>query len=110
MDFLDLQDKMILIFGVANKRSVAYHVARVLEEAGARVIYSVRSPDRKDSLAKLLCDRDVYVCDVEHVGQITNLVEQVREKHPTLHGVVHSIAFANSLTLPLGTRRPVFPS
>ena len=111
MTFLNLQDKTILVFGVANKRSVAYHVARVLEEAGARVIYSVRSADRKDSLAKLLADRDVFVCDVEHEDQIANLAKEVRsclmsawaeahgsvggESDPKIHGIVHSIAFAN---------------
>ncbi len=95
MGFLNLENKTVLVLGVANKRSVAYHVGRVLEEAGARVIYSVRSPERKDSLATLLADRDVYVCDVEHEDQITNLAEQVRAKHPKIHGIVHSIAFAN---------------
>ncbi len=95
MGFLNLENKTILVFGVANKRSVAYHVSRVLEEAGASVIYSVRSTEREENLAKLLADRDVYVCDVEHDDQITNLAEQFRAKHPKLHGIVHSIAFAN---------------
>ena len=95
MGFLNLENKTVLVLGVANKRSVAYHVGRVLEEAGARVIYSVRSPERKDSLATLLGDREVYVCDVEHEDQIRNLAEQVRAKHPRIHGIVHSIAFAN---------------
>ncbi len=111
MGFLNLENKTVLVLGVANKRSVAYHVARVLEEEGARVIYSVRSPERKDSLAKLLADRDVYVCDVQHEDQITNLAEAVRsrlsstraethgslgvESNPKIHGIVHSIAFAN---------------
>ena len=95
MGFLNLENKTILVFGVANKRSVAYHVGRVLEEQGARVIYSVRSQERKEGLNKLLADRDVFVCDVEHEDQITNLAEAVRAKHAKLHGVVHSIAFAN---------------
>ena len=111
MGFLNLENKTVLVLGVANKRSVAYHVGRVLEEAGARVIYSVRSPERKDSLAKLLDDRDVYVCDVEHEDQIVNLAAAVRSRLTSawaeargslgsdspakIHGIVHSIAFAN---------------
>ena len=95
MGFLNLQNKTILVFGVANKRSVAYHVGRVLEEQGARVIYSVRSQERKEGLKKLLADREVFVCDVEHEDQIANLAEAVRAKHAKLDGVVHSIAFAN---------------
>ena len=36
-DFLGLAGKSILVFGVANKKSVAYHVARTVEEAGGKV-------------------------------------------------------------------------
>ncbi|MCH7703173.1 MAG: SDR family oxidoreductase [Planctomycetes bacterium] len=95
MSFLDLENKTFLVIGVANKRSVAYHVARILEQAGATVVYSVRSEPRRDSLAALLDGREVHVCDVEHEDQINALVEAVRVKHPTLHGIVHSIALAN---------------
>ena len=48
MSFLDLENKIVVVFGVANKRSVAYHVARVLEEQGATVIYSVQSAEHED--------------------------------------------------------------
>ena len=64
MSFLALDGKTILVFGVANRRSVAWAVGRTLEEAGARVLYSVRSAERKESLAPLLGDRAVFVCDV----------------------------------------------
>ncbi len=95
MDFLNLQDKTILVLGVANKRSVAYHVARTLEEVGAKVIYSVRSPERKESLAKLLADRKIHVCDVEHQEQIDALASAISKNHKQIDGIVHSIAFAN---------------
>jgi enoyl-[acyl-carrier protein] reductase I len=95
MDFLRLSNKTILVFGVANRRSVAFHVAKVLSEAGAHVIYAVRSEQRRESLAKLLADADVYVCDVEQEDQIESLREQVGRRHEVLHGMVHSIAFAD---------------
>ena len=38
--------------GVANKKSVAWHIAKILEEEGAKVLYSVRSVDKKKSLDK----------------------------------------------------------
>ena len=69
MTFLDLKDKNILVCGVANRKSVAYAVSRVLQEAGARVIYSVRSQERKEQLATLLGDATILVCDVEDEGQ-----------------------------------------
>ena len=65
MDFLQLTGKTIVVAGVANKRSVAWQIAKLLEEAGATVIYVVRSEARKESLAKLLADRTVLICDVE---------------------------------------------
>lgn len=95
MSFLDLRGKAFVVFGVANKRSVAYRIAQLLEDEGATVIYSVRTEARRDSLAKLLADREVHVCDVEHDAQIADLAAAVQTKHPRLHGLVHSLAFAN---------------
>jgi enoyl-[acyl-carrier protein] reductase I len=54
MDFLQLAGKSVVVFGVANRKSVAFHVARVLDEAGARVVYVVRSEERKRSVTGLL--------------------------------------------------------
>ncbi len=95
MDFLGLENKNFLVFGVANKKSVAYHVGQVLSEAKAQVIYSVRTPERKESVSKLLPGADIYVCDVEREEEIARLAEDISKKYPTVHGIVHSIAFAN---------------
>jgi len=94
VDFLKVEGKTFLVVGVANKKSVAYQISKLLEEAGATVVYSVRSQNRMESTAKLLADRDVYVCDVESEEQIRSLAEAVTSKHPVIHGIVHSIAFA----------------
>ncbi|MBL4885527.1 MAG: SDR family oxidoreductase [Planctomycetaceae bacterium] len=95
MDYLQLVGKNILVTGVANRKSVAWQSAQLLEQAGAHVIYSVRSEQRKESLKKLLGDRDVYICDVEHQSEIDRLKEEVSQKYDSLHGMIHSIAFAN---------------
>jgi len=98
MDFLDIENKTFLVFGVANKKSVAYSIGEVLIEAKANVIYSVRSPERKESVSKILPDADIadiYVCDVEREHEIKKLAEDVSQKYPKIHGIVHSIAFAN---------------
>ena len=95
MSFLDLENKSFLVTGVANRKSVAWHIAKVLEEEGAKVIYSVRSEDRKKSLEKLLAGRPVFVCDVEKQEDIERLKIQVAQHSKVLHGLVHSIAFAN---------------
>ena len=95
MGFLSLRNKNILVMGVANKKSVAWHIAKTLEEEGANVIYSVRSNDRKKSLDKLLAGKSVFICDVEKTEDIDCLKKDIEKKYKTLHGLVHSIAFAN---------------
>ncbi len=95
MSFLDIAGKAFLVFGVANRKSVAWAVASTLEEQGARVIYSVRSEDRRRSLAALLGARPVFVCDVEDPDAVTRLAGEIGPRHGPLQGIVHSIAFAN---------------
>ena len=95
MSFLNLENKNILVTGVANKKSVAWCIAKTLEEEGANVIYSVRSEDRKKSLEKLLGGKTVFVCDVEKEEQVEHLKAQVARHCKVLQGLVHSIAFAN---------------
>jgi len=101
MDFLQLKDKNVLLFGVANRKSVAYHVGRLLTEFGANVLYSVRSPQRAESVKKLVGDRPVYICDVEQQPQIDQLKADVSQDVSQLHGIVHSIAFADYSAGPL---------
>ncbi|MBI3837488.1 MAG: SDR family oxidoreductase [Planctomycetia bacterium] len=96
MDYLQLAGKSILVFGVANRKSVAFHIARVLEATGAKVIYVVRTSERQRSVAKLLKPQaEIFACDVEQEDEIQRLREEVGVRHPRLHGLVHSIAFAD---------------
>ena len=95
MDFLGLRDKTFLVAGLANRKSIAWHVGKSLEECGAKVIYTVRSPDRRASLETLLDRREALICDVEDEEQIRSLAEQISKKNISLDGFVHSIAFAN---------------
>jgi enoyl-[acyl-carrier protein] reductase I len=95
MDFLQLADKPVLIFGLANRKSIAYHVGRVLSEAGADVLYAVHSEQRRESVQKLVGDAPVYVCDVEDQAQIDRLRDELVRDRDQLAGLVHSIAFAD---------------
>lgn len=95
MDFLGLAGRAVLVMGVANKKSVAYRIASLLETAGAEVIYSVRSEARRDSLTKLLPARQILVCDVSEQSQIDSLANTLRGQGIRLAGLVHSIAFAD---------------
>jgi enoyl-[acyl-carrier protein] reductase I len=95
MNFLQLTDKSILIFGVANRKSVAWHISRVLVEAGAKCVYVVQNDDVRWNVSKLLGDEEIYVCDVEHEDQIARLRDELTEQGVKFHGMVHSLAFAD---------------
>jgi enoyl-[acyl-carrier protein] reductase I len=93
-DFLKLEGKRILVFGVANRKSVAYHIGRVLTEAGAECLFAVQSETARAAVGKLFPGAAVFVCDVEHEDQIARLRDEVAARVPQLDGLVHSIAFA----------------
>ncbi|MDR1366678.1 MAG: SDR family oxidoreductase [Puniceicoccales bacterium] len=95
MDLLDFKQKVFLVMGVANKKSIAWTIAQLLEKSSAHVIYSVRSEKRLESLKELLKDREVHVCDVENFEEIQNLAAVIGKKYSQLDGFVHSIAFGN---------------
>jgi enoyl-[acyl-carrier protein] reductase I len=110
MDFLQLGGKSILVFGVANRKSVAWHVGRVLCEAGAKCIYVVQNEEVRVNVEKLLGgtrsvaagrshaergNEDIYVCDVEHDDQIARLRDELAGRGEKFHGMVHSLAFAD---------------
>lgn len=100
MSFLGLEDKRIVVFGLANKKSVAYFIARGLLAAGAEVIHVVRSKERQATAMKLFPDCPVHICDVEDEENIKKVRDEIAEKlrsneNGTIDGIVHSIAFAN---------------
>ena len=95
-NFLNLSGKTFVVAGVANRKSVAWFTAKTLEEQGATVIFSVRSKARKDSLAKLLGERPVFICDVEEKGAAARLAKEIAAAgYDQIDGLLHSIAFAN---------------
>jgi enoyl-[acyl-carrier protein] reductase I len=94
-DFLGIAGKTFLVMGVANRKSVAYRIATMIESAGGIVIYTVRSESRRESLAKLLDGKRMILCDVEDQSQIDSLQRTLAEENVSLAGLVHSIAFAD---------------
>jgi len=95
MDILGLSGKSILIFGVANRKSVAWCTAKQLTEAGARCVYVVRDEQVKQQTAKLLAGADVYTCDVEKQEEIDALARTLVTAGEKFDGLLHSIAFAD---------------
>jgi enoyl-[acyl-carrier protein] reductase I len=95
MSFLGIAGRTYLVLGVANRKSVAWHVARTLEQEGAKVVYSVRSEARRASLDKLLAGKPTVVCDLEREEETKAMAAAVGRDHGPLDGVLHSVAFAN---------------
>ena len=94
-DFLSLTGQRVVVFGVANKKSVAAHIAKTLLEVGAEVVLVVRSPKRQAEVTKLFPEAKILVCDVEHQEQIDQMAKELIEQKVPIAGVCHSIAFAD---------------
>ncbi len=96
MGFLELDGKKIVVFGLANKKSVACAIGRVLVEAGAEVIHVVRTEERARTAVKLFPGSSVFTCDVEDEQNIIRVREDIgAQVGGPIDGLVHSIAFAN---------------
>ena len=93
--WLVLDGKTMLVTGLANKKSVAWHVGEGLRQAGASVLWCVHTEKRRDEVKKLVGDAPVLVCDVESEASIDALARELAERGTKLDGLVHSIAFAN---------------
>lgn len=95
MSFLSLENKNIVIFGLANKKSIAFHVGKTLSEEKANVILVVHSEKSKLLAESLFPKVPVFICDVGIDANILEVKNRIQEKYKTIHGLVHSIAFAN---------------
>jgi enoyl-[acyl-carrier protein] reductase I len=95
MDFLQLSGKKVVIFGLANRKSVACAIGKVLAEAGAEVIHVVRSEERAAACRKLFPASPVFCCDVEDEANIIRVRDEIAAQiGGPIAGIVHAIAFA----------------
>lgn len=91
----NLTGRRYLVTGVANRKSVAWHIAKLLEERGAELLFTVRDEEHQEACGKLLGSREVLICNVEEQAEIDSLGQHLADEGKPLHGLVHSIAFAN---------------
>jgi len=93
----DLKGKNAVVFGVANKRSIAWSIAQGLHAAGMNLAITYQN-ERLEAEAKELIEAmpgaQGYMCDVSRDDEIAKLFEQLKSKYGTLHTLVHSVAFA----------------
>ena len=86
-----------VIFGLANKRSIAWAIAQKLSEAGWRLAITYQNERLEQEAKDLITDlpgADGFMCDVTSDAEIAKLFEQLKARYAVLDGLVHSVAFA----------------
>ncbi len=86
-----------VIFGLANKRSIAWAIAQKLHEAGWRLAITYQNERLEQEAKDLITELPGaagFMCDVSNDEQIARLFEELKNRYGTLHGLVHSVAFA----------------
>ncbi|MBI4456458.1 MAG: enoyl-ACP reductase [Acidobacteria bacterium] len=92
-----LRDKFGAIFGVANRRSIAWGIASVAASAGARLALNYQSERLEESvriLAGELKNPLIFPCDVARDEEIDHAFEVIRQESGKLDFLVHAVAFA----------------
>ena len=97
---IDLTGKVAVVFGLANKRSIAWGIAQKLSEAGARLAICYQSERLKkeaEALIPELRDAQIFQCDVSSDAEIDAVFEQLKSAYGKIDILVHSIGFAPNI-------------
>src|SRR6202051_2814782 len=110
-----LSGKIGLVFGVANKRSIAWAIAKAWAGAGARLIFNYQGERLKENVEELIGEfgekTPLFPCDVSSDEQIKSFFEKVRGETDQVDLMLHSLAFAPKEALEgdfLSTTREAF--
>ena len=93
-----LSGKTGVVFGVANKRSIAWAIAKAWHNAGARLIFNYQGERLKENVQELVSefgsDVALHPCDVTKDEEIDGFFAKLREQTPKLDLLLHSVAYA----------------
>lgn len=92
-----LEGKTGLIFGVANKRSIAWAIAQALAREGMRLAFTYQGERLKEgveSLSSTLKNSVLLPCDVTNDGEIESVYRETGDRFGRLDALVHAVAFA----------------
>lgn len=97
---LSLEGKNIVVMGVANKRSIAWGIARSLHSAGARLIFTYAQDRMEKNVRELAASLEdessiILQCDVSSDEDIAKCFSDIKDEVGVIHGVAHCIAFAH---------------
>ncbi len=92
-----LEGRNAVVFGVANKRSIAWAIAQKLSAAGARLAVTYQNERLAQECHELIAElpgAQGFQCDVSSDAEIERLFAELKSRYEKLHVVVHSVAFA----------------
>lgn len=93
-----LTGKIGIVFGVANKRSIAWAIAQAWAREGATLAFTYQGERLRDNVEELAStfgpDTLILPCDVTRDEDIAQIFEALRQKYGQLHLLLHSVAFA----------------
>jgi enoyl-[acyl-carrier protein] reductase I len=93
-----LSGKTGVVFGVANKRSIAWAIAKAWHQAGARLIFNYQGERLKANVEELVgefgADVPVYPCDVTKDEELNAFFDKVQQLSPRLDLLLHAVAYA----------------
>src|ERR1700737_4665796 len=93
-----LAGKTGLVFGVANKRSIAWAIAKAWKEAGARLIFNYQAERIRENVEELVGEfgekTPFFPCDVSSDDEIKSFFEKVKGETDHVDLMLHSLAFA----------------
>jgi enoyl-[acyl-carrier protein] reductase I len=99
---INLAGKTAVVFGLANKRSIAWGIALKLHEAGATLAICYQNERMKMEAQSLIDDlpgASGFQCDVSNDAEIDSLFAALKDKYPRLDILVHAVAFAPAAEL-----------
>src|SRR5205807_3610673 len=94
---LTMQGRSAVVFGVANKRSIAWAIAQRLSDAGARLAVTYQIERLKREAHELITDlagAEDFQCDVSNDSEIEKLHVELKERYGRIDTMVHSVAYA----------------
>lgn len=93
-----LEGKLGIVFGVANKRSIAWAIAQAWAREGAKLAFTYQGERLKENVEELAgtfgADTLILPCDVTRDADIDAVFATVTEKFGRLDLLLHSVAFA----------------
>ena len=93
----DLQGRTAVVFGVANKRSIAWSIAQGLHAAGMKLAITYQNERLEQEAKDLILSlpgAEGFMCDVSKDEDIERLFTTLQQRYGKLHAVVHSVAYA----------------